>query len=220
MPLCPYFSLPNPALKYLLSVWNRSKPPRRGQPKRCCRALTTSPWVFPTCTGPQREGVLLPADMGTQRGDPQVGHLGCPPAAEGGSAQGNKERLERRLLPQNWSPAAILATCSGTGTQPCGAAQSVTKARAASDEQPREGSRRGHSAGKCQADTPQPDVTRRAGPLHIHPAVPVPSTAQHRSSPPAPALPAVPQQRAGTRGSSTEEPRRCRMGLGPARKPL
>ena len=67
--LCMYFCLPNHELKYLLSVWNRSKPPHLGQPKRCRRALTTSPWVFPTSTRPRREGSSLLANIGMQKGE-------------------------------------------------------------------------------------------------------------------------------------------------------
>lgn len=114
-----------------------------------------------------------------------MGHLQCPAAVRGGLRARKQGVPERRLHPQNWSLTAILATCLGTRTHLFGTAQSITaKARSPSDEQPKEESLCGRSPCKCWAKPLQQHITWMAGPLHVHPMVPVPSTAHHSSSQP------------------------------------
>lgn len=154
-----------------------------------------------------------------------MGHLRCPPAVSRGFRAREQGVLERELHPQNWSLSAILAMCLGTRTHLLGAAQSITaKARAPRDEQPKEEPLCGRSACKCRAEPLQQHVTRRAGPLHVHPTVPVPSTAHHVTALPslcAGSLPVIsPSSRACTHSSNTEKSWRCSTELGCARKPL
>lgn len=94
--------------------------------------------------------------------------------------QGNKEQLERRLHPQNRSQSAIVNRYLGTRTRVQSNRSIAEKARAPSDEQPKEGSLGGRSACKCRAEPLQQHVTQQDGPLRLLPIVP----AQHSPSQP------------------------------------
>lgn len=152
---------------------------------------------------------------GCREGRYEWGICGAHLQGEGGSVRGNKEQLERRLHPQNWSLSAILAMCLGTRTHLCGSARSTTaKARAPGDEQSQEGSLCGRraSAALCH---PQ----GQSSPCTPHSPSPQHSTVlPSRCAGPLPAM--SPCSRTCARSSKAERSQRCSMELGCARKPL